>query len=644
MHTSDYAATGLAEVSANGLRLTVSLALALLLVVLWLITHRYPGIDNDAQLYAFQALVRIHPALGTDLYLQNGSQDQYTIFSPFYVSIIRLLGLQNATLLLTVSFAVGFFAAAWTLARDLTTRDTAWLAAFALTITSGAYGAAGVFQVTDNYLTPRPLAEALVSIVLVCYFRGMKRTGLIIAIGALFVHPLMALPGLLLLICVWMPSRARIIGTIVGVLAVLSLAIIALTWPLVAHKLSLMDADWLDVVRERSHFLLLQQWTTSDWVLNARPFICLSITILSVGDERIRRLSVGALLVGAAGLAVAYIGSGIAPIAILIQGQAWRWVWVTTFISILLLAPTVLEIWRDERCGPICAILLVAGWTCSALDGTACVSAALILWLIRAHITPRTALYLRWTGYAVGVVIAIWALANAWTIVTSASAESGREPLFLGRMRNVVGLGVPAVLLVGVLWQWIRTSRSLPLPALAAVMLLTAAIYILPKSYNQVIVAGSAAQIAEFGDWRNAIPETSNVLIADKFDSGSFVWFTLGRPNYLSVNQSAGVVFSRKTALEVRRRSEVVLPLMDPDWKLLTIVRKHRTKTQKKEPPPFRPLTAQKLLDVCSDPQLGFVIAEENVGFDPVRHAHPGPWKDWNLYDCHRVRSSVPQA
>ena len=53
-----------------------------------------------------------------------------------------------------------------------------------------------------------------------------------------------------------------------------------------------------------------------------------------------------------------------------------------------------------------------------------------------------------------------------------------------------------------------------------------------------------------------SFPPTSTVLVAPPRDVGAFVWFTLGRPNYLALDQSAGVVFSRATALEVRRRSD----------------------------------------------------------------------------------------
>jgi hypothetical protein len=65
--------------------------------------------DIDAQLYALQALVRIHPALGTDLYFQHTSQDAYSIFSPFYASVIKLMDLRSATLLLTILFIPSAF-------------------------------------------------------------------------------------------------------------------------------------------------------------------------------------------------------------------------------------------------------------------------------------------------------------------------------------------------------------------------------------------------------------------------------------------------------------------------------------------------------------------------------------------------------
>jgi hypothetical protein len=30
-------------------------------------------------------------------------------------------------------------------------------------------------------------------------------------------------------------------------------------------------------------------------------------------------------------------------------------------------------------------------------------------------------------------------------------------------------------------------------------------------------------------------------------------------------------------------------------------------------------------------------VAKEDVGFEPMRHHHPGIWDGWNLYDCQQV-------
>src|SRR5450432_1043473 len=87
----------------------LALAFTAMLLPLWLLMHGYQGLTADAQLYAFQAIARIHPQLATDLYLQNTSQDQFTIFSPFYAFFIAHLGLEGAARLLTVIFTAWLY-------------------------------------------------------------------------------------------------------------------------------------------------------------------------------------------------------------------------------------------------------------------------------------------------------------------------------------------------------------------------------------------------------------------------------------------------------------------------------------------------------------------------------------------------------
>jgi len=615
-----------------------TLSLALMPVTLWLLMHGYHGLTEDGQIYAFQALARLHPQLTADLYLQNTSQDQFTLFSPLYAWCIGLLGLEDAARLLTLVSTAWFLAAAWSFARSVSGREAAWLAVAFLLIIAGDYGAAGVFRVLDPFLTARLPAEALIITALACHVRGMNRLALLLASGALFIHPLVALPGLLLIVCLWVPVRVSVLGSIGCIFATLVIAVVAINLPTGSHMLSVMDTPWLDVVRERSQFLFLQLWTIHDWDINAKPFISLGVTAIAVTDDRIRKLCAAGALVGAAGLVVAIIGGLIGPVAILVQGQAWRWVWITVFIGAALVPLTALQVWRDRSAGPLCALLLVSGWTLPGIDGTVCISLALIFWLTRAQVSSHLTTHIRWVSAALGVAIVVWISMKFWVIV-SPPTRSGRAPLGGVQIQDMFALRIPAVLLGVLVWWGTRAVRTRWVPMLISTMLIALSIGAFPAAFKQSRTLAAAADVHEFADWANVIPPTSAVLVAPPRDVGAFVWFTLDRPNYLTLNQSSGVVFSRATALEVRRRSEVLLPLMDPDWKIRSSLRALSGSRRKNEAT-TRPLTAKNLIQVCADPQLGFVIAQENVGFEPLRHEHDGVWKDWNLYDCGRVRSA----
>jgi hypothetical protein len=616
-----------------------TVSLALMLVTLWLAMHGYHGLSGDGQIYAFQAFARLHRELTADLYLLNTSQDQFTLFSPLYAWFIGLLGLESAARLLTLIFTTWFLVAAWSFVSAVIGRDTAWLAVAFLLIVAGDYGASGVFRMIDPFLTARLPAEALIITALACHAHGMKRLGLLLALGAMFIHPLMALPGLVLIVCIWLPVRVGVVGAIGGIFATLAIAVAAVNLSAASQVLTVMDAPWLGVVRERSQFLFLQLWSFHDWEINAQPFISLGLTAIAVTDDRIRKLCAAAALVGAAGLAVAFIGGLIGPVAILVQGQAWRWVWTTVFIGAALVPATALRVWRDDKGGPLCALLLVSGWTVPGVDGTVCVSLALAFWLTQAHLNSRLGRYVRWLSAALGVAIAVWTLTKCWAIVSSPTPPSGHAPSAVEQIQNVFALKVPAVLLGSVVWWGIRAGRTTWAPVFVSAMLAAFSILIFPAAFKQARTLAAATDIREFARWASAIPPTSTVIVVPPRDVGAFVWFTLGRPNYLVVNQSTGVVFSRKTALEVRRRSEVLRPVMDPNWKILTNLRAQSDSGRRNEAT-TRPLTPEKLIQICSDPQLGFVISPARVGFDPLRHDHAGDWNDWNLYDCRKVSSA----
>ncbi|MGO8977615.1 MAG: hypothetical protein ACLQNV_29365, partial [Steroidobacteraceae bacterium] len=207
------------------------------MAAIWLLTHRYGGITNDAQLYAIQALARIHPSLGKDLYLQNVSQDHYTVLTPLYAAVIRSMGLAPAALLLMILCRVCGLAAAWLLVRRFANPAAAALALALLIIVPGSYGGSGVFHTAEDFLSARSFAEALVVSALACHFGGYRRLGLAIASATLLVHPLMALPGVLLLICIGLPTRVTVILAIGAIAAIACIAATATVVPALGSAL-----------------------------------------------------------------------------------------------------------------------------------------------------------------------------------------------------------------------------------------------------------------------------------------------------------------------------------------------------------------------------------------------------------------------
>ena len=613
----------------------VSAVFILTAVATWLLLRGYHGLLGDAQLYAIQGLARIHPQLAHDLYLQNTSQDQFTIFSPAYAWFIDLFGLEPAARSLTLLCTIWFLGAAWVAARTLTNRDGAWLAIILLLIVDGSYGGSDVFRVAEQFLTARLPAEALIATSLACFLRSSKVLAAVTAAAALFIHPLIALPGLLLLLCLGLPVRASVLGAAAGAIACLLVAFCALHLPSMAKLIPIMDPTWLGIVQERSQFLFLRLWSFRDWEINVRPFFYLAFIMFATQDNRVRKVCAAAVIVGAAGLAVALSADAVGPVAIIVQGQAWRWVWIAVFISTLLLPATLLQIWPDRKCGPLCAVLLLLGLTLPALNGTACVSFSLLLWLSRPYLSIRAVHVLRWIFMALVLAIAVWLAIHAWEIASSAFHKPGA--IGAVQLRDFFELKIPAVLGASFIWWGLRKRIGARAPTLLGLGLLALSIFILPAAFKQYRSLASTTDISEFSDWTSVIPPASTVLVAPARDVGTFVWFTLGRPNYLAVDQSAGVVFSRDTALEVQRRSQVLLPLMDPNWKILSKLRVASAGTRKSDAPP-RPLTAESLGQVCADHQLGFVISMENIGFDPLRHENAGPWSGWNLYDCRKLR------
>ena len=485
-----------------------------------------------------------------------------------------------------------------------------------LVVSPCEYGAYHVFRISEDMLTARSAAEAITMTALCLHVYGRKGAALAVATFALCIHALMALPMVLMLASMRVGVRASAgwaVGVVTGVLGAASMAV----WMphVVPGLLSVMDPSWLDVVRERSQFVFLQLWRPDDWGLNARPLLSLSLCILVLRDARVRAIGPAALIVGATGLVVALIAGAVGPVAILVQGQAWRWIWIPQAISLLVLAPAVCQAWRDDRCGPICAVLLLAGWIVSGKESVFYFAAALSLWIGRTHVPASTGRYLRLAAAALSVLVLARMAVSVGTL-SSLPADGGAESGVWRLTGTLLGLEGMPLLLAFLVGYGIARSRSLASRGVIALALGVVIALAMPRALENPRPEGTSAQIDEFSDWRGVIPAGENVFVTSKYYSAAFTWFTLQRPSYLTVDQSSGVIFSRDTALEIRRRSRVLLPLEQPDWRLMS----SRATAGGKFDAHAAPLTRDSLVQICRDPALNFVVAKEDVGFEPLGH------------------------
>jgi hypothetical protein len=276
------------------------------------------------------------------------------------------------------------------------------------------------------------------------------------------------------------------------------------------------------------------------------------------------------------------------------------------------------------------------GWVFPPVDGEFAFAAAGLIWATRSY-TRDSKRVLEFAAYTVVGIITAWTVTNVWQLIdnTVLHSKSAFDPIAFTRW--TFSLAPLALACAWLVYRAISEFRFAPF--FAQGLLAALAICFLPSSLFWPLGFIALRLQDQYKTWREAIPESASVLVlAAPPVSAIFPWFTLERTSYTSTSQSAGVVFSEKTAAEIRRRSEVLNPVIPPDWRILS---------QFQHPPPKKPtaaltppsLTAKSLEEICQDVQLGFVIAKDDVGFSPVKHTDGGDYVNWNLYDCRRVRA-----
>ena len=141
----------------------------------------------------------------------------------------------------------------------------------------------------------------------------------------------------------------------------------------------------------------------------------------------------------------------------------------------------------------------------------------------------------------------------------------------------------------------------------------------------------SAARQAAIEPIRQLIPPEATVYWVE---NPQRAWFWLKRANYISFDQAAGSVFSLETTIEVLRRTKQVAKISEMDashsWDFYPKVRD-------------KLLTVQLLQEVCQDPILDYVIAENyQTDVKVIKFKDPLTNQQYGLYSCSPInRASI---
>ena len=622
-------------------QLLTTWAMGLIAVAAWLLQHPATSITHDSLLYTLFALVRLHPdTLGADVVVRFGSQDRFTFFTPIYAAAIQLLGMEHAAALLLAASEATFFACAWLLARRFMSRLDATLGLALLAAVPGEYGSGVMFHFLENFLTPRMPAEALVVAAVLAALSERYWIGAGCIVAAMLIHPIMGAAGAaFMLLCFLVPLRPRLTLTIAAVSYAIGLGAVLALAPLGR----LMDPDWARALDAQVPYLFVSTWPLEDWSRIAVPLAALAIGWHTGSTPLLRRVCASALGMVACGMAITLIFADLLHVWLVISAQTWRWLWLADVLA-LLLAPAILQdCWQRSASGRVAVMVLAIAWVFRGLTADFLATAlALALAAVPVGWGQRKYWRLLFAGACVvlglGIVLA---LVDWFTYLPIGLRERGE---LLNEVRAVCSDGVVLLSVSALGWallhrvQWRGRAHA----ATALILVVgSLCIWLTPytwRSYTGVYYTPKLA--SQFAPWRAAIPTRAEVLWPDTALSA---WYLLERPNYWSVHQVAGGLFSREQTIIMERRTDLVRTAMRNSGLLAASGSREEVELAQKTmlPTNVAHLDSKALRALCADPELQYVVSRATLArtpFPPITDLPSKTNSKLYLYRCADLR------
>jgi hypothetical protein len=604
--------------------------LILVFITLLLLLHPYRGLVHDSRLYTIQALSHLEPGLyGDDLFVRFGSQDDYTVFSPFFAKAISWLGLESAASLLTFVGIAAFLTASWLLARTLLPPLQVAAVMVLMVLVPSFYGPMRIFHVLEEFLTPRQFAAALTLLAVAAWLTGRRLVAVALAIGATLVHPIMAVMGLAVLpVYEWIAPRARTVAILTAIGTALAAAALAGWIPLSGWQ---FDDEWYAIVINRG-YLSLFTWDNEDWGRAITVLSTLGCAGLSLRGIQ-QRLALASVVTATGLLLLALVGGDLLRIVLVVQAQPWRVLWFATVIALLLLPPLFVRIWKGNHLERSSALLLAAAWLTplATLPLIAAPLAGLAAWYSRQALEARYTRPIHLGSWVVLSVAVLHAGGNALLTWNEGLIQVETLPPSIDRLLTFNQNGVfPAIAILGGLFV-IRSCASRLIRAMVVLALASVALALLiPYSSTWQVRRFPPELHAAYESWRRLIPPKAEVLWTEVDDSwsdtGLNTWLLLERPSYLSGAHAPNALFSRAAAIEMNRRAESI-------WGLLPFTHPFRPKGRDVSNPPL-PVAIEP---VCRNTTARFIVTRaevRDIEAVPAPDNVPPYLREYALYIC----------
>lgn len=191
-------------------------------------------------------------------------------------------------------------------------------------------------------------------------------------------------------------------------------------WILIASKRSIIGevsiASWLSILQYRASYLFPQYWDRLGWIAFLSILMMFTIGYYTNQEQLMQRKKIIGLIVGLLLLIIfGFIFSKFIPIPWLLAFQSIRSIQFLIILSIILLIPYLIKLWRIDGIGKLCSIGLGIG---IFLFEPKTIFIFLIVSVIYLLIFSRIAKRLKWVFAVVLILSGLIAIPFLWTRVT----------------------------------------------------------------------------------------------------------------------------------------------------------------------------------------------------------------------------------